>query len=133
MGLIMEWYWLGTISRLLPAGKTGLARTSATSRGAGSSSGRCSRPPCLLGRALAESECGNAADGCGQEAAPGWAGCPPGEGAERTLHRAIAWAGPQAFLQITCSMGLPNECWDFPAGWGSLLLLNCSPKAEGTC
>lgn len=63
----------------------------------------------------------------------GWAGRPLGEGVERTLHSAIAWAGPQALLQITCYMGLPNVCWDFPVGWGSLLLLNCSPKAEGAC
>lgn len=129
MGSIVEWYWLGTISHLLPAGKTELAGT----RGAGSSSGRCLRPPCLLGWALAESECGNAVDACGQEAALGWAGRPLGEGAERTLHGAIARAGPQAFLQITCYMGLPNVCWDFPVGWGSILLLNFSPKAEGAC
>lgn len=57
-----------------------------------------------------------------------------GKGAERTLHGAIAQASPQVFLQITCYMGLPSVCWDFPVGWGSLLLLkNCSPKAEGAC
>lgn len=30
-------------------------------------------------------------------------------------------------------MGPPNEYWDFPVGWGLLLLLNCFPKADGGC
>lgn len=52
---------------------------------------------------------------------------------QSTLHGAIADADPPGLLQVTCFMGLPNASWGFPAGWGSLLLLNCSPKAECAC
>lgn len=45
----------------------------------------------------------------------------------------IAWASPQGFSTDICYMGPPNEYWDFPVGWGLLLLLNCSPKADGAC
>lgn len=55
------------------------------------------------------------------------------EGAEQTLRGAMAWTDPPGLLQVTWIMGLPNACWGFPAGWGSLLLLNCSPKAKGAC
>lgn len=81
-------------------------------------------------QALAESKCIKAAEawagGC-----PGWAGS-PGRGSRA----GSSWChctgrSTILFLQITCCMGLPEVCWDFPVGWGLLLLLNCSPKADG--
>jgi len=130
-GSVTGRHWLGTI--LLSPSYWEHRASQDFSPGAHRSSGCCLRPTCLLGWALAESECGNAMDECEQEAAPVWAGCPLGERAEQTLHGTTAWAGPQVFFQITCYMGFPNVCWDFPVGWSSLLLLNCSPKEEGAC